>query len=168
MVAHAADAALGASLTPVIVVTGHQREEVEQALAPRPVTFVHNPRYADGLSTSLKAGLAALVGDLDAVLVCLGDMPRVDSTLVRRLVAALDPVEGRSIIVPTYAGKRGNPVLWDGALVGAMLSAEGDAGAKHLIGQFEESVFEVEAGDRAPLLDIDTPEALRALEESDA
>ncbi|MEZ5846267.1 MAG: molybdopterin-binding/glycosyltransferase family 2 protein [Geminicoccaceae bacterium] len=163
MVRHAVEAARDAGLAPVIVVTGHEHDRVEQALAGLDVTFVHNPDYALGLSTSLKAGLAALSVKPDGVLVALGDMPKVNAALVSRLRAALDPVENRSIIVPTFNGKRGNPVLWAGAMIPSMREVEGDVGAKHLIGLFEDVVFEVEMGDAAVLLDIDTPEALRAL-----
>ncbi|MCB9943761.1 MAG: NTP transferase domain-containing protein [Geminicoccaceae bacterium] len=163
MLRHAVDAAIGARFDPVIVVTGHDQVLIEHLLTALPVTIVHNPDYAAGLSTSLKAGLAALPANIDGVLVALGDMPRVNATLVQRLAAAFDPVEGRSIIVPTFNGKRGNPVLWAGDMIPAMQGVEGDAGAKHLIGQFEEAVHEVEMNDAAVLLDIDTPQALAAL-----
>ena len=164
MVAHAVDAVIGAGLAPVIVVTGHEREMVRAALRGRDVRIVHNQHFALGLSTSLVTGLAALPPDIDGVLVCLGDMPRVDAALVSRLKAALAPLEGRSIIVPTSNGKRGNPVLWSAEMIPEMRAVEGDVGAKHLIGQFEEAVFEVEIDGAAPLLDIDTPEALAAFE----
>ena len=98
--------------SPVIVVTGHQRERVERALAGLKVTLVHNPDYADGLSTSLKTGIAALPADADGAVVCLGDMPQVEAGLIDRLIAAFDPARGALIVVPTIDGKRGNPVLW--------------------------------------------------------
>ena len=75
----AAEAALASRARPVIVVTGHQREQVEEALAGLPVRLVHNPDFADGLGTSLKAGIAAVPADADGAIVCLGDMPQVDA-----------------------------------------------------------------------------------------
>jgi molybdenum cofactor cytidylyltransferase len=77
MVARVVDNVLGSHARPVVVVTGHERERVEAALAGRPVLFAHAEDYAEGLSASLKAGLAALPPGLDGVVVCLGDMPLV-------------------------------------------------------------------------------------------
>src|SRR6185295_7826809 len=72
----AVDQALAARARPVIVVTGHQRERVEAALAGLPVKLVHNPDFAEGLGTSLKTGIAAVPEDADGAIVCLGDMPQ--------------------------------------------------------------------------------------------
>jgi molybdenum cofactor cytidylyltransferase len=166
MVRHAVEAVLDAGLAPIIVVTGHERERVAAALAGLPVTVVHNPAYAEGLSASLKAGLAALPDDVDGVLVGLGDMPRVRSTEIERLVAAFNPVEGRAIIVPSRNGKRGNPVLWAKRFFPEMRLAAGDVGARHLIGAYPEAVAEIEMASDGVLTDIDTPQALAKLASS--
>jgi molybdenum cofactor cytidylyltransferase len=163
MVARAVDAALQGGADPVIVVTGHEQDKVEGALAARAVTLVHNADYAEGMSTSLRAGLAALPGDTGAAVICLGDMPHVDATLVRRLIEAFDPSRGRAICVPTYKGKRGNPVLWSARYFGEMRRLAGDVGARHLIGEHADAVYEVECGDAGITLDVDTPEALQSL-----
>ncbi|MFO1350976.1 MAG: molybdopterin-binding/glycosyltransferase family 2 protein [Gammaproteobacteria bacterium] len=162
MVARTVHNLLAAQVESVTVVTGHQRERVEAALAPyrERVAFVHNPAYAEGISTSLRAGLAALPDAIDAVLVCLGDMPRVLPQQINRLIAAFDPVEGRAICVPTSAGKRGNPVLWARRFFAEMREIAGDAGAKHLLGEHADLVCEVEMNDAGVLLDIDSPLAL--------
>jgi molybdenum cofactor cytidylyltransferase len=161
MVARVTDAVLASAAGPVIVVTGYQAEEVGAALAGRAVTMVENPDYAAGLSTSLKRGLAALPSDADGVLVCLGDMPGVTADHIDRLIAAFDPMAGRSICVPTHAGKRGNPVLWAGRFIPEMLEIAGDVGARHLIGAYADLVAEVEMEADGVLVDIDTPAALR-------
>ncbi|PWC34365.1 molybdopterin-binding/glycosyltransferase family 2 protein [Azospirillum sp. TSO35-2] len=160
LVARAVDAALASQATNVIVVTGHQGESVAAALADRPVTFVHNPAFADGLSSSLRAGLAAVPSESDAVVVCLGDMPRVASAVIDRLIAAYNPLEGRAICVPTTHGKQGNPVLWDRAFFTEMAALSGDAGAKRLIGQHADRLCEVAVDDAGILYDVDTPELL--------
>jgi molybdenum cofactor cytidylyltransferase len=166
MVTHIVDALLASRVAPVIVVTGHEAERVRAALGKRPVHLVTNPDYAEGLSTSLRAGLAALPEDVEGVLVALGDMPRIRSAQVDRLIAAFDPLEGRAIVVPTVRGKRGNPVLFATRFVPEMREIQGDVGARHLIGEHDEEVVEIEMEDDAPLLDIDTPEALAALLET--
>jgi molybdenum cofactor cytidylyltransferase len=155
-----------AGLAPIVVVTGHQQEQVQAALAGLPVRFVHNPDYAQGLSTSLKAGLSALTEDVDAVLVGLGDMPRVGAADIERLVDAFNPVEGRAIIVPTRNGKRGNPVLWAKRFVPEMRQVEGDVGARALIAAYPEAVSEIEMASDGVLTDIDTPQALAKLASS--
>jgi molybdenum cofactor cytidylyltransferase len=160
LVCIAAEAALASRAKPVIVVTGHQRELIERSLAGLAVRFVDNPDFAQGLGTSLKAGIAAVPPDADGVIVCLGDMPGVDAELINRLIDAFDPDRGALVVVPTIEGKRGNPVLWSRRFFPELMAIEGDVGARHLIGLYGEAVLEVPVEGKAALVDIDTPEAL--------
>jgi molybdenum cofactor cytidylyltransferase len=160
---HAVEAALGSRTRPVVVVTGHERERIEAALAGLDVTLVHNPDYAQGLSTSLKTGLAALPEEVDGALVLLGDMPRVTSGLIDRLVAAFDPARGALAAVPVRDGHRGNPVVLARHLFSELRSVTGDVGARGLIGSHGEGVVEVAVEDEAAFLDVDTPETLEAV-----
>ncbi|MBL8706674.1 MAG: molybdopterin-binding/glycosyltransferase family 2 protein [Rhodospirillales bacterium] len=162
MVARAVDAVLASQAQPVIVVTGNEPDKLRAALQGRDVTFVHNPDFAEGLSASLKRGIAAVPQDCDGALVCLGDMPRVSPKDLDRLIAAFNPVEGRAICVPLRDGKRGNPVLWSRRFFAEILALAGDVGAKHLIGAYPEAVAEVPTEDDGVLIDIDTPQALAA------
>jgi molybdenum cofactor cytidylyltransferase len=148
---------------PIMVVTGHERERVAAALEDLPVILVDNPDFTQGLSTSLKVGIAALGADVDGALVCLGDMPRVSAAEIDRLIGALNPLEGRGIVVPTLNGKRGNPVLWSKRFFPEMQQVAGDVGARHLIGAYPEMVAEVEMAGDGVLIDIDTPQALAKL-----
>jgi molybdenum cofactor cytidylyltransferase len=168
MVRHVVEAALASRVAPVVVVVGHQQHEVRQALRGLKVRFAVNPDHQEGLSTSLQIGLGALPPEVDAAVVCLGDMPRVTAGLIDRLVAAFDPGAGRRIVVPTWRGKRGNPVLWSRAFFPEMQGVAGDVGARHLIGQHPDALVEVEAESDAALVDIDTPEALAAFAEPGA
>jgi molybdenum cofactor cytidylyltransferase len=163
MAAHVARRLLASRARPIVAVLGNQAEAVDAALGKLPIERVRNPEFADGLSTSLKRGIAALPSDLDGVLVCLGDMPLISGRHLDRLIAAFNPLEGRAIIVPTRRAKRGNPVLWSKRFFPEMAELAGDVGAKHLIGEHAELVAEVEMDDDAVLVDIDTPEALDAL-----
>jgi molybdenum cofactor cytidylyltransferase len=159
----AAEQALASRARPVIVVTGHQRERVEAALAGLDVVLVHNPDFADGLSTSLKAGIAAVPADADGAVVALGDMPQVDARLIDRLLAAFDPEKGALVVVPTIDGKRGNPVVWSRRFFPELAVLEGDTGARHLIATYPEAVTEVPMTGQAALTDVDTPDALVAV-----
>ncbi len=161
MLLHAVAAVEASAATPLIVVTGHEPEQIAAALgSDRPVTLTHNPRFAEGLSTSLAAGIAAVPDGCDGALVCLGDMPRVTAALLDRMIAAFNPVEGRAIVIPTRHGKRGNPVLFDRRFFAAMRDVAGDTGARHLIGQHEDLVAEIAVDDDSIFMDVDTPEAL--------
>jgi molybdenum cofactor cytidylyltransferase len=166
MVRRAVDAALASTARPVIVVTGNEQGRVQAALRGCKVTFIHNPAFAEGMSTSLRAGLAALPDPIAGVLICLGDMPLVTPAVLDRLIAAFNPDEGRAICVPTWNGKRGNPVLWDRRFFAEMADLAGDVGAKHLIGEHAELVAEVPMPDDAVVTDIDTPEALAMLRQT--
>jgi molybdenum cofactor cytidylyltransferase len=159
----AAEQALASAAKPVIVVTGHERERIEAALAGLPVRFVHNPDYAEGLGTSLKTGIAAVPDTADAAIVCLGDMPQVDATLIDRLIAAFDPERGALVVVPSIDGRRGNPVVWSRRFFHDLMAISGDIGARHLIGTYAEAVVEVPVAGEAALTDVDTPESLSAV-----
>jgi molybdenum cofactor cytidylyltransferase len=156
-------AMLASEAASVTVVTGHMAEDVRAALKGLKVTFADSPNYRNGLSASLKSGLAALPRNIDGVLVALGDMPGVTGGDIDRLIAGLAPKEGRSIVVPVASGKRGNPVLFAAHLIGELAEVEGDAGAKHVIGRHSDEVAEVEIGSDRIFADVDTPEALEHL-----
>jgi molybdenum cofactor cytidylyltransferase len=156
------EAALKSGAKPVIVVTGHENTKVEAALQGLDVRFVHNPDYAEGLSTSVKSGLRAVPATLDGTLLLLGDMPEITPALLDRMIAAFSPADGRAICVAVHGHTRGNPVLWGKTFFSEIDDLKGDAGAKHLIAAHEDLVCEIEA-DAAVLRDIDTPEALAEL-----
>jgi molybdenum cofactor cytidylyltransferase len=145
---------------PLIVVTGHDGDRVAAALAGLNFSRVQNKDYADGLSTSLRAGIAALPSETEAVVVALGDMPDVKSDIIGRLIEAIDPARGALIVVPTHDGRRGNPVVWSRRFFGELTKVDGDTGARHLIAQNNEAVVEVAVQDEGAFRDIDTPEAL--------
>ena len=163
MVRHVVEAALASAAEPVLVVTGHQEAEVRAALAGLEVTFVRNLDYTKGLSSSVKAGIGAVPEAAGGGLVLLGDMPQITAAHLGHLIAAFGEDRGNSIIVPTHAGKRGNPVLWPRAYFAEMLQLEGDAGARRLLAAHASRVREVDVGTDAIFADVDTPEALAEL-----
>ncbi len=162
LVTHAVDAALASRARPVLVVTGYQAEALRAALAGREVGFAHNPDYAEGLASSLRTGIAAL-GDVDAVVVCLGDMPWVRAAHIDALIAAFEQGGAQAICVPTCDGKRGNPVLWPARYFEEIAALRGDIGARALIEVHASEVREVPLADPAITRDADTPESLSGL-----
>lgn len=165
LICHVVDALRETAVSPIIVVVGHQAEQVRAALADRPVVFAENPHFADGLSTSLRVGLAQLDSSTDGALICLGDMPRVRAEHLEALIGAFEPADGREVVVPTFAGQRGNPVLWAARYFPAMRELHGDQGARDLLSRYASVVCTVPMPDDGTVLDVDTPDALRALNE---
>lgn len=156
MVLRALNAAQASRAASVTVVIGHEAEAVRQLLAPRPARVVHNPDFAQGLSTSLRCGIAALPDDARAVLVMLADMPRISAAHLDRLIEAWDPADP-AIIVPQHDGRRGNPVLWPRALFSEMQAVGGDRGARDLLARHADQVRRVDIDDEAIFIDVDTP-----------
>jgi molybdenum cofactor cytidylyltransferase len=165
MVARTAQRLLASRARPIVAVLGNMADEVDTALGKLPVERVRNPDYAEGLSTSLRRGLAALPGGIDGAVVCLGDMPLIAGRDLDRLIAAFNPLEGRAIVVPTRRGKRGNPILWSREFFPEMMALSGDMGARRLIEEHADRVAEIEMDSDSVLIDIDTPDALAELRE---
>ncbi len=167
IVRHVVEAALASRARPVIVVTGHEQQQVAACLGDIGVQIVHNPAFAEGMSTSLKAGVAMLPAGLDGVIVALGDMPAVTAAHFDRMIAAFEPKEGRSIVVPVHQGRRGNPVLWSSAYFTDIQALVGDVGARSILADNAESVVELDLNSSAIFVDVDTPEALAAVQRGD-
>jgi molybdenum cofactor cytidylyltransferase len=163
MIARVVDNVLSSNARPIMVVTGHQAEQIDHALGGRPVRYVHAADYAEGLSASLKAGIAAVPPDCAAAIVCLGDMPLVTGRMIDRLISMYNPDAGRLIVQPTFRGKQGNPMLWDRRFFPEILAITGDSGARFLVGKHAGVVVEVEMADDAVLRDFDTTESLATL-----
>lgn len=161
LVRRSTEAALAAKPSRVLVVTGHRAGEIEAELAGLEVDIVRNPDYAQGMSTSLRAGVSALGPGCDGVAVMLADMPHVTGADVRRLLDAFAKAGGHAIVRAVSGGKRGNPVILPRATFAAILQLEGDVGARQIVESAGLDVVDVEIG-KAAHIDVDTPEAVTA------
>ncbi|WP_428030491.1 XdhC family protein [Ancylobacter sp.] len=164
LVRRVVETALAARARPVIVVIGHEGEAVRAALAGLDVTFATNQDFAQGLSTSLRTGVAALPKEVERVVVLLGDMPMVEPALIDRVADALDPARSRLAAVPVAGGRHGNPVALARPLFPALMTLHGDVGARQILAQNPDFVVEVPVEGEGAFLDIDTREELEALE----
>ncbi len=164
LVRWAAEALLSAGLSPVVVVVGEGAEEpVRRELRGLAAAVVTNPRAAEGMGTSLAAGVAALGAQVGTVAVALADMPRLRGETVARLWRAFLGTE-RGIVVPRFRGQRGHPVLFDlGRYRGELLALGGDRGARELLRVRETDVLSVEVDDPGVILDVDTAVQWQAL-----
>ncbi|MAF07116.1 MAG: hypothetical protein CL389_04585 [Acidiferrobacteraceae bacterium] len=161
MIRHVALAVLASRVEPAIVVTGFEGAQVRGALTGLELTFAENPSPDEGLSSSLRVGLAALPGNCTAALVCLGDMPGIRAGHIDTLVTAFLAHDAKLICTPSYGGERGNPVLWPCHLFTKMQTLTGDTGARILLADYPEQVLVVPMADDAVLTDIDTPGHLK-------
>ena len=127
MIRRVAAIAIAGGAQPVIVVTGYEAASVGAALHGLGVTVILNLEYADGLSTSLRAGVSALPPDIDGALILHGDMPEVEASVLSRLMASFTGMS--AICVPVRHGRRGNPVLWGSRYFPEMMELTGDFGA---------------------------------------
>lgn len=152
----AVNAALASKAASVTVVLGYEADKAEALLAGRRVAIVRNPDFAEGMSTSLRAGIAALPAEAEAAVVLLADMPRIGAAHVDRLIDAFE-AKRPSIVVPQRGGRRGNPILWPREFFAPMQALSGDQGARGLLEAHAGRIRPVEMDDDAIHVDIDTP-----------
>lgn len=158
MVRRVAEEIVLAGLHPIKVITGYEAQRVERALEGLDLHRVHNEDYREGMGASLRRAFAALPADIDAAIVCLGDMPLIRARHIERLAAAFDPGSGYEICVPVFDGRRGNPVLFSNRFFAEMATLSGDVGGRGMLERYPEFVFELPMDDAAVLVDIDSPE----------
>lgn len=140
----------------IVVVLGANEKEVKEQVKFQREEVVFNPRYAEGMSRSLKAGLAAAGEEADAAIVVLGDQPLLSPATVNKMVDAY--LDSRApVVVPVYHGIRGNPVLFGKTLFPRIMTIHGDSGAKAILEENKDSMLEVEVEDEGIVVDIDTP-----------
>ncbi len=161
LVRRSVEAAIGSEAKPVVVVTGHAREQVMDALAGLDFLEARNPDYARGIASSVKAGLAALPPSCEGALIFLADMPRVTADLARSLIAAFASDPGVDAVAPLVDGRRGNPVLLSRRLFAPAMRLDGDEGARKLLMREGARVVEIAVDDLGAAFDVDTPEALQ-------
>ena len=138
---------------------------VQPGFAAQPVRprcrFVVNPDHAEGMGSSLRAGVRAAPGDADAYLVALADMPRITPGVIASLIACY-AAAGKQIVVPVHRGRRGHPVMMSRELREPLLALTGDVGAREIIRAHPEWVAPFVTPDAAVLFDVDQPADLAA------
>lgn len=145
----------------IVLVTGNDGGRVAAAVGPGPWRIVANPEPGLGLSSSIRAGLAALSDEVNGVLIVLGDMPGVSAALIDQLIAAFEAHASDVIVYPVSTqGRQGHPVLWPAALFAELSALTGDTGAKALLSKYSDRVVTIAATGDAAFFDVDTVEDL--------
>lgn len=162
LIEHAVDTLLESKVREVIVVVGYERERIEEALGSRAgrITVVGNPLYDDGMSTSIRAGVAAASIEADAIMIYLADQPLIEPADINHLIDAFSDAreQNKSIVVPFYQGRRGNPVILDSRLKSDIVDIVGDVGCRRIIKRNPDRVFAVEMDTDHVVRDIDFPQ----------
>ncbi len=157
------DSALASPVAEVVVVLGYGADELKQELpANDRVRVVFNPSFADGQSTSLKAGIQALAPEMQAAILLLGDQPLISPEAIRALIAAFR-IRPANLIRAVYRGAlASHPVLFSRRLFAELLQVTGDRGGRELLLRHQEEALTVKL-DLDPPVDIDTMEDYLAL-----
>ena len=164
MIAHVADTAWAAGLDPVIVVTGAAAEASTAALANRPVQILRNYHWEEGLSTSLNLGVAALPPEAEAAVFLQVDQPLITPPFLRALVARWQESQA-DIVVPTWEGRYGSPVLFSQTRFPELAQCAGDVGGRTLLKRYADRIATLPVSDPELLTDVDTPEAYERLQQ---
>ena len=161
MICSVVESVLASDVAESLMVTGYQSEQVTSAISEYAIPVVHCPRFSDGMAHTIAAGLSQLQ-KYDAVIVCLGDMPHVSVDVINQIISAHEQLIDK-IVVPVHNNKRGNPVLIGRTFFDSLLQHQGDTGARFLMKEYPEKVFEVELDSMSVLKDYDTAESLKGL-----
>ncbi|MCL4692708.1 MAG: nucleotidyltransferase family protein [Candidatus Hydrogenedentes bacterium] len=157
VIEHIVSQVLASEIAQTIVVTGHDVQAVEAALLGKPVTFVENRRYKDGMLTSIRAGLQAVTPAAEGFMVVLGDQPSIDAPTITQLVAGFRAVE-KGIVVPLYDNDTGHPIIISIAYRDDVMTKFDDTGLRGLIYGHPEYVHRLPVRAPGVLRDMDTPE----------
>ncbi len=166
LIRHAVETALDTTCRPVVIVLGANAEEIQPEIEGLPVQIVQNPHWAEGLSSSIHAGMEALASSPEppeAVVLSLCDQPLVCSDDIEALVTAYRSTK-RPIVASQYAQTLGVPALFAQPVLPELLSLAGDAGAKQVIHRNLPSVWPVPCPHAA--FDLDSLEDYDAIRSS--
>lgn len=179
VLAHVIDAALGSQARPIIIILGHQPNEVRLQIKPYTthpdITLIDNADYLQGMSTSMRMGVQVIISNgykkrtfsyhIDSALIMLGDQPMITSQVIDTLLRAYRTT-GKRIIAPLYDGKRGSPVLFDMSLFPELMEVTGDEGGRTVLERHPQEVELIEMGDAMTNFDVDTWEAYQQVLEA--
>ena len=152
---------LASSIDELIIVLGHQKEIIEKLIDKNEkIKFVFNKDFESGMASSIKTGLNNLSKKTEAFFICLGDMPMVSHDIYNQLIKSKD---NKGIIIPTYRGQQGNPVLFDKSMKEKVLDVRGDVGAKKILELNKDKILNLEINDQSITKGFDTQDNFNLL-----
>ena len=161
LIKHSVKNILAASVDELIIVLGYQKETIEKLIDKNnKIKFVFNKDFESGMASSIKTGLNNLSYKTEAFFICLSDMPMVNHDIYNQLIKSKDKKE---IIIPTYKGQRGNPVLFDKSMKEKIMNISGDAGAKKILELNKDKILNLEINDQSIIKGFDTQDNFNSL-----
>ena len=158
----AVDNLLASRAGEVIVVTGYREADVRNALGERPVRFAHNSDFRDGMSSSIKRGVRAISSEAKAVLIALVDQPQIGTDIFNRVIESYERLRPL-VVVPSYGGKNGHPIVIDLSLKEEILAMDPNQGLREVVHAHADSMRGIEVETDSILNDFDYPEDYRRL-----
>ena len=165
LVQHVLDNVQRSGVGEIILVLGHSAAAIQRELKLEGAKVVLNENFLQGMGTSLKSGLAAVDSKVQAALIILADQPFVRPETLDQLIAAHERTRAQ-IVIPTYRGFRGNPVLLDRSVFPEVMGLSGDIGCRAIFGEHQDGIVKLEVGDVGILLDIDQKKDYESLRNS--
>ena len=157
LIKHSVKNILASSIDELIVVLGHQKETIEKLINKNEkIKFVFNKDFESGIASSIKTGLNNLSEKTEAFFICLGDMPMVNPNIYNQLIKSINKKE---IIVPTYKGQQGNPVLFAKSMKEKIINISGDVGAKKILELNKDKILNLEINDQCVTKDFNTQDS---------
>jgi len=150
------------SVGEIVLVLGHAADQIREQIPGEGIRIIVNKAYQEGMGSSLRVGIGAIGSDTQAALIVLADQPFVRSATLDRMIEHYQGFRPQ-IILPTYRGFRGNPVLLDRSVFAEVATVRGDIGCRAIFGNHLEEIARLEVDDPGILLDVDTPEDLERL-----
>ena len=152
---------LASSINELIIVLGHQKEIIEKLIDKNEkIKFVFNKNFESGMASSIKTGLNHLSEKTEAFFICLADMPMVNHDIYNQLIKSKD---NKEIIVPTYKGQQGNPVLFYKSMKEKVLDIKGDVGAKKILELNKDKILNLVINDQSITKGFDTQDNFNSL-----
>jgi molybdenum cofactor cytidylyltransferase len=150
---------LASRVDQIVIVLGFAADEIRPFVQGKErVKVVINPRFREGMSTSIHEGVQAVDSRAQGILIALADQPFIPPVVIDQLIERFAAGE-KSIVLPVYEGKRGHPVILDRKRYEpALLALQEDVGAREIVRNHPEDVLEVEVAFKGVLIDIDEPE----------
>ena len=161
LIKHSVKNILAASIDELIIVLGYQKEIIEKLIDKNnKIKFVFNKDFENGMASSIKTGLNNLSEKTEAFFICLGDMPMVSHDIYNQLIESKN---NKEIIVPTYKGQQGNPVLFDKSMKETVMNITGDVGAKKILELNKDKILNLEINDQSITKGFDTQDNFNSL-----
>lgn len=146
-----------AGIQNIIVVTGHNADQLETIIKEENVNAAFNKDYQEGMFTSVRTGVAALDSDTDAFFLLPVDYPLIPPKVLIDLMELYKKNLG-SFFVPCYHGKKGHPPIFPMSMAKIILSSQGEGGLKAITRSHEDQMVKVETDFEAVVMDMDIPE----------